>query len=661
MAEARETLERKAREREALRDRIRPLTFHAAHPGRANGGTAGTGAGAPPLPQAGKPTHGGDIDAAALARELEGALEGEVRFDAGHRALYSTDGSHYRQVPIGVVTPQTKDDVVSTVEACRRHGAPVLARGGGHQPRRAVLQRGGGARLLPPHEQRAGGGRRAEASPGSSPACVLDDLRKAASAYGLTFGPDPATHNHCTLGGMIGNNSCGIHSVMAAVAHGPPHVGQRAPAGGAHLRRRPLLDRPHLGRGVRADPRRRAGARPRSTRRSATLRDEYADEIRRRYPDIPRRVSGYNLDDLLPENGFHVARSLVGSECTCALWLEAEVHLIPQPEGEHAGGGGLPRRVHGGRQVPGRDGVPAHGAGGHRRAPHPLYEDEGPEREGRAPPPRGHGLPAGPVRGRRQGRGEPERPGVHARHGEGGKTPPSPCARTTTRTRRRRSGRCGSRGWAPPPTCPASPTPTPAGKTRRWSRSGWATTCGSFAELLDDYEYDCAFYGHFGQGLLHTRIDFELPAPPGRRAATCASCARRPSWCSSTAAPSRGSTATARPRGALLSKMFGPAAHEGHAHLQGRVGPRLAHEPGQGRGRLPARTRTWPRARTGRPRGGDLVRSSPTTAGASPPPPTAAWGWASAAARAAARCAPATWSPARRCTRPGAARACSTR
>ena len=140
---------------------------------------------------------------------------------------------------------------------------------------------------------------------------VLDDLRAAAGEHGLTFGPDPATHDHCTLGGMIGNNSCGVHSVMAG-----PHRRQRAQPRRADLRRRALHRPPH--RATRSY-RRVVEAGGREGEILAALKQlagRHGDEMRRRYPDIPRRVSGYNLDELLPENGFHVGRALVGSEGT---------------------------------------------------------------------------------------------------------------------------------------------------------------------------------------------------------------------------------------------------------------------------------------------------------------------------------------------------------
>src|SRR3954470_24560298 len=153
-------------------------------------------------------------DLEALARALGPQLDGEVRFDGGSRALYATDGSNYRQVPMGVVIPRHKVDVLATIELCRQFGAPLLSRGGGTSLAgqccnvAVVMDMSRylhGILELDPQR------RRARVLPGT----VLDTLRTAANAHDLTFGPDPSTHNHCTLGGMIGNNSCGVHSVMA--------------------------------------------------------------------------------------------------------------------------------------------------------------------------------------------------------------------------------------------------------------------------------------------------------------------------------------------------------------------------------------------------------------------------------------------------------------
>src|SRR5579872_565999 len=157
--------------------------------------------------------HRTNVDSAALEADLQGSVEGEVRFDAGSKALYAADASNYRQVPIGVVIPKTREDVTATVAACRRHGAPLLSRGGGTSLAGqccnvAVVMDFSkylhGVVSLDPEA------RRARVQPG----LVLDDLRGAANRFDLTFAPDPSTHTHCTLGGMIGNNSCGVHSVM---------------------------------------------------------------------------------------------------------------------------------------------------------------------------------------------------------------------------------------------------------------------------------------------------------------------------------------------------------------------------------------------------------------------------------------------------------------
>src|SRR5438876_1397274 len=154
------------------------------------------------------------LDAEALESALRRHIRGEVRFDNGSRALYATDGSNYRQIPIGVVIPRDADDVIAAVSICRQHCAPILCRGGGTSLAgqccnvAVVLDFSKHmAEILELDPQR----RTARVQPG----VILDHLRNAAEKHNLTFGPDPASHSRCTLGGMIGNNSCGVHSVMA--------------------------------------------------------------------------------------------------------------------------------------------------------------------------------------------------------------------------------------------------------------------------------------------------------------------------------------------------------------------------------------------------------------------------------------------------------------
>jgi FAD/FMN-containing dehydrogenase/Fe-S oxidoreductase len=257
------------------------------------------------------------VKASELAEDLAAAVRGEVRFDRGSRALYATDLSAYRQVPIGVVLPVDADDVAAAVEVCRAHGAPVLGRGGG-------TSLGGQTcnvavvidfskymnRLLDVDPER----QIARVEPG----LVGMELRKATAAHGLTWAPDPATFEYCTLGGMIVNNSCGVHSTM---------LGMEGRSSDSVEELEILTyrgERLRVGRGEEGLPAElRDGL--------VALRDRYGDLVRERYPRIPRRVSGYNLDDLLPEKGFHVARALAGTEGTCALVLEATVRLVDWP------------------------------------------------------------------------------------------------------------------------------------------------------------------------------------------------------------------------------------------------------------------------------------------------------------------------------------------
>ncbi len=255
-----------------------------------------------------------------LERALRKAVEGEVRFSAGDRALYSATGANYRQLPIGVVIPRSVADVAETVRLCREQGAPLLARGGGT----GLAGQTTNVAVVIDFSKYLNGVLEIDAERRLArvePGLILDHLRaKAEREHQLTFGPDPSTHEYCTFGGMIASNSCGVRSIMAQF-YGP---GPRT-SDNVHELEVLLYD----GRRLRA--REGTSGDEEIDRRLLELRDRYADLIRERYPQIPRRVSGYNLDDLLPENGFHVARALAGTEGTCVTYLEATVHLIHSP------------------------------------------------------------------------------------------------------------------------------------------------------------------------------------------------------------------------------------------------------------------------------------------------------------------------------------------
>ena len=253
---------------------------------------------------------------------MRSAIAGEVRFDPATIAAYSTDASNYRQPPVGVVIPRTVDDVALAVEVCRHHEVPILNRGGGTSlagqccNHAVVIDTSKYLRAINWIDV---GRRLASVQPG----CVLDDLREATEREGLTFGPDPSTHDHCTLGGMIGNNACGVHAQMAGRTADNVHELEILTYDGLRMRVGPTSDQ-ELDDIVSAGGRRGeiyAGLRH--------IRERYGDLIRERFPDIPRRVSGYTLEQLLPENGFNVARALVGSESTCVTVVEAVCNLVP--------------------------------------------------------------------------------------------------------------------------------------------------------------------------------------------------------------------------------------------------------------------------------------------------------------------------------------------
>ncbi len=283
------------------------------------------------------PTTSSQLDAAGLAAALRSALQGEIRFDDGARALYATDGSNYRQVPIGVVLPHNTDDVLAAISLCRKFGAPLLCRGGGTSLSGqccnvAVILDFSRymSRILEIDPER----RIARVQPG----VVLDTLRNAAEKHHLTFAPDPASHRNCTIGGMIGNNSCGVHSVMAGKTDDNIeelevvlYDGARLTLGQGFIS--DFVGTAALGRPGGPDLSSRSES-DRATEIKKSLKQiaaQYRDQIRQRFPAIPRRVSGYNLNYLLPENGFHIARALVGSEGTCATVLEATCRLVESP------------------------------------------------------------------------------------------------------------------------------------------------------------------------------------------------------------------------------------------------------------------------------------------------------------------------------------------
>src|SRR3954470_24670728 len=209
---------------------------------------------------------------ARLERDLRAAVAGEVRFDAGHRAAYAHDASNHRQAPIGVVVPRDADDVIAAVAVARAHDAPVLPRGGGTGLAGATVNAAvviDGSKHLTRVLDVDPATRLARVEPG----VIRDELARAAAPHGLTFGPDTSTHAVATLGGMLGHNSCGVHSLTAGRTSDNTHELDVL-----------LYDGTRMTVGPDRAP------EPVRTR-LLELRDRHADAIRAGFPDLPRRVS----------------------------------------------------------------------------------------------------------------------------------------------------------------------------------------------------------------------------------------------------------------------------------------------------------------------------------------------------------------------------------
>jgi FAD/FMN-containing dehydrogenase/Fe-S oxidoreductase len=500
-----------------------------------------------PLPLS---SHAKPVDSFAQAGELEAelkrAVKGEVRFDRGSRALYSSDGSNYRQIPIGLVVPKDDADVIATVAACRKFGAPVLPRGAGTS---LAGQTCNVAvildftkymnKILEVNVE----GRYARVQPG----VVLDTLRNRAEKNQLTFGPDPSTHSRCTLGGMIGNNSCGTHSLLAGKTVDNVielrillYDGTQLTVGGVNSEAD--IDAVIAGGGRRGEIYAKLRA----------IRDQYAALIREKYPNIPRRVSGYNLDQLLPENGFNVAKALVGCEGTCMVVLEAKLRLIESPQHRSLVCLGYRDTFAAADHVPeilplkpiGLEGFEGTIVDGLKikNAPHLELIPEG----------RGFLLVE-------FGSNDPAE--AEARAGQLieqlKQAPDPPNMRLYTKAEAKHVWKLRESG---PRAAAAAP-----GMPPEWE--GWDDAAvpperlGNYLrdirKLLDEYHYHTAFYGHFGHGCIHMRVSFDLQSEEGIRN-YYEFVQRAADIVVSYGGSLSGEHGDGQSRAALLPKMFGP-------------------------------------------------------------------------------------------------------
>ncbi|TDD72918.1 FAD-binding and (Fe-S)-binding domain-containing protein [Actinomadura rubrisoli] len=510
---------------------------------------------------------------AALRRALAARVDGEVRFDPGSRAAYAHDSSNYQQPPIGVVVPRTVDAAAEAVAVCAEHDAPVLSRGGGTSLAgqccndAVVIDWSKYCHRLVSLDPDA---RRAVVEPG---AC-LDDLNERLSGHRLMVGPRPSTHDACTIGGMIGNNSCGA----SAQAYGKmadsvlrlevlTYDGLRMWVG-------PTPDEEYE-RIVDA-----GGRRAEVYRALRGLRDDGMELIRTRYPAIPRRVSGYNLDSLLPEHGLNVARALVGSESTLVTVLRAEIRLVPVPRFQTlivlgyddvaAAGDAVPRVLPSEPlALEGMDDTLLDLAKEHRLADPGALDEM----------PRGTGW----LMVRFGGDTQDEADGRARRLMEDLRTSPAEprCAYVRDPAGEEKLWRIREAGLGATAYPPGHPD----------TREGWEDSAvpperlgdylRDFRALIDDFGYGpVSLYGHFGQGCVHTRIPFDLEDAPGagryrefvERAARLVA---------SYGGSLSGEHGDGQSRGELLPIMFGPEVVELFERYKAIFDPRGRMNPGK--------------------------------------------------------------------------------
>lgn len=454
-----------------------------------------------------------DEQARSLADALKRDTAAEVRFDEGSRALYSTDASNYRQIPIGVVIPKSVDDAVAAINVCRAHDAPILARGGGTS---LAGQTCNVAVVLDfsKHVNRILDLDVENKCARVEPGLIFDHLRTRAEEHGLTVAFDTSTHDRATIGGMLGNNSCGVHSVLAQT--------QGAGSGRA-VDNTDALEvvtydglRLRVGRTPDAELERLVAAGGRTGELYAgmrALRDRYAELIRARYPDIPRRVSGYNLNQLLPEHGFDIARLLVGSEGTLATTLEATVKLMDSPPARSLLVLGFSDIYAAADRVPE---VMAAGPVGCEAIDRRLVANmraKDLHAEDIRMLPDGDGWLLVEFGGRDGDEAVANAKRLLARLERSGSPPThalfADSSEQETIWAIREAG-LGATAFVP-------------GRHDNWP--GWEDSAvpperfGAYLReldaLFDRYGYGAALYGHFGQGLLHCRIDFDLGHPDG--------------------------------------------------------------------------------------------------------------------------------------------------
>ena len=266
-----------------------------------------------------------ESDTRSLVEDLRREVSGEVRFDKMTRLLYSTDASIYQIEPVGVVIPKTTEDVIAVIEAANQYGVPVLPRGGGTSLAGQTV----GHAIVIDFSKYMRNIIEVNAEEGwvrTQPGIILDELNHHLGPHDMFFAPDPSTSDRGNVGGALGNNSCGAHSIIwgktsdnvveldVVLSNGNP--ARFGAVNGEHLEAR-----------MRGD-----GFEDELYRKLFEIGEANREEVLARYPKIQRRVSGYNLDEFVSGNEFNMARFVVGSEGTLMTITEAKLRIVPRPK-----------------------------------------------------------------------------------------------------------------------------------------------------------------------------------------------------------------------------------------------------------------------------------------------------------------------------------------
>lgn len=507
-------------------------------------------------------------EAAALEAGLRRAVTCDVRFDRGTRAIYATDASNYRHIPIGIVLPRTREDVIRAVAVCRQFGAPLLSRGAG------TSLAGQCCNVAVILDFSMYLNKVLEINPAErwvrvEPGIVLDELQRQVKQHGLFFAPDPATHSHCTLGGMLGNNSCGSHALIGGKTDDNTLELEVLLYDGTILTVGPTSEE-ELQR-IFAE----GGRRGEIYAGLLQLRSEYAALVRERFPDIPRRVSGYNLDDLLPEGGFDVARALVGSEATCVVILSAKLRLIENPSCRTLVVVGFPDIFQAADAVPSILQHKPIAIEGFNRTLVQQMQAKAMLANNIALLPGGDGWLFVEF-------------GAHAdaesraqAHGFAASLPPGIQSQVIEPVADQK------KLWEVRENALGATAIVP-GEAHRWE--GWedhavaperlGAYLRAFQALLDEFGYNTAYYGHFGQGCVHVRMNFDLQTEQGIRHFR-AFLDRAADLTVAHGGSLSGEHGDGQARGALLERMFGPELMGAFEHFKDLWDPAGKMNPGK--------------------------------------------------------------------------------